>query len=133
MIGAVSTPVGATGILPPDNPATNLVPTPNFLSSGLCHLSAKVAPCSNPCVRLVGPQTALRPQFPTFNGTPSCTQFVLRALNIARAEENLPTIVLPTNWYHLRAQEQLFVIVDLERTARGPRPDRGLTRKPHPA
>jgi hypothetical protein len=133
MISSVSTPVGATGILPPDNPATNLVPTPNFLSSGLCHLTSRATPCSNPCVRLVGPRTALRPQFPAFNGTPSCTQFVLRALNIARGEENLSTIVLPTNWYHLRPQEQLFVIVDLERTARGLPPYLGLNRKLHAA
>ena len=52
---AVATPVGATGILPPDNPSTNLAPTPNFLSSGLCHLTAVATPCTNPCVRLVGP------------------------------------------------------------------------------
>jgi hypothetical protein len=133
MLGAVSIPVGATGILPPDNPATNLVPTPNFLSSGLCRLGANATPCTNPCVHLAGPRSELRPQFPTFDGAPSCTQFLLRALNTARAEEELPAIVLPTNWYHLQPQEQLFVIVDLERTARGLPPYLGLNRKLHAA
>jgi hypothetical protein len=131
MVGAVSTPVGATGILPPDNPATNLVPTPNFLSSGICHNSTQSPSCSNPCVQMVGPKSAARPQFPTFNGTPTCTRFVLRSLNTARSEESLPTIVLPTNWYLLKPQEQIFVIVDLERTARGLPPYLGLNEKLH--
>ena len=56
MVGAVATPVGATGVLPPDNPATNVVPSPNFLSSGLCHDTSVATPCTNPCVRLVGPR-----------------------------------------------------------------------------
>jgi hypothetical protein len=131
MVGAVTTPVGATGTLPPDNPAFNLAPTPNFLSSGACHASSSATPCSNPCVRMTGPRQSQRIAFPSFSGTPSCTQFVLRALNVARASEDLPAIVLPTNWYRLKPQEQLFVIVDLERTARGLPPYLGLNRRLH--
>jgi hypothetical protein len=131
MLGAVATPVGATGALPPDNPATNLAPSPNFLASGICHETSVATPCTNPCVRLVGSQLDRRPAFPSFSGTSSCTQFVLRALNVARAEENLPSIVLPTNWFHLKPQEQIFVIVDLERTARGLPPYLGLNRQLH--
>jgi hypothetical protein len=127
MVGAVTTPVGASGTLPPDNPATNLAPTPNFLSSGTCHESSAPTPCTNPCVRMVGQQAV----FPSFMGTPSCTQFVLRAVNVARAEEDLPAIVLPTNWFQLNPQEQIFVIVDLERTARGLPPYLGLNRHLH--
>jgi len=129
MVGAVTTPVGATGTLPPDNPAFNLAPSPNFLSSGACHATSSATPCSNPCVRMKSQQIA----FPTFSGTPSCTQFVLRALNLARSDEDLPAIVLPSNWYRLKPQEQLFVIVDLERTARGLPPYLGLNRKLHAA
>ena len=130
-VGAVTTSVGATGTLPPDNPAFNLAPTPNFLSSGACHASSSATPCSNPCVRMTGPRQSQRIAFPSFSGTPSCTQFVLRALNVARASEDLPAIVLPTNWYRLKPQEQLFVIVDLERTARGLPPYLGLNRRLH--
>ncbi len=133
MVGAVATPVGAAGILPPNNPATNLVPSPNFLSSGLCHVTSIVAPCTNPCVRLSGPRSHLQPVFPSYSGTPSCTQFVLRALNGARASEGLPAIALPSNWFHLKPQEQIFVIVDLERTSRGLPPYLGLNRQLHAA
>jgi len=127
VVGAVVTPVGATGTLPPENPPTNLAPSPNFFSSGICNETSVVAPCTNPCVQLVGSQVV----FPSFSATPSCTQFVLRALNVARAEESLPSIVPPTNWFHLNPQEQIFVIVDLERTARGLPPYLGLNRQLH--
>jgi hypothetical protein len=82
---------------------------------------------------MVGPKADLSPKFPSFSNAPTCTQFVLRALNTARASEELPTIVLPTNWYHLTPQEQIFVIVDLERTARGLPPYLGLNRQLHAA
>jgi hypothetical protein len=129
MVGAVVTPVGATGLLPPNNPATNVTPSPNFLSSGICGLTSLVTPCTNPCMRLVGSHAV----FPAFSGTQTCTQFVLRALNSARSDEGLPAIVLPTNWFHLKPQEQIFVIVDLERTARGLPPYLGLNRQLHAA
>jgi hypothetical protein len=131
VVGTVATPIGATGILPPTNPVANLAPTPNFLSSGLCNETAVVTPCSNPCVRLVGSRSNLQPVFPAFSGTPSCTQFLLRSLNEARRAEGLTAIDLPTNWYQLKPQEQVFVIVDLERTARGLPPYVGLNRQLH--
>ena len=131
VIGAVATPIGATGILPPSNPATNLAPSPNFLSSGNCHGTSAVKPCANPCVRMVGSRWNRHAAFPAFSGTPACTKFVLRALNTARSNEDLPAIVLPTNWFQLKPQEQLFVIVDLERTARNLPPYLGLNRQLH--
>ena len=70
----------------------------------------------------------MRPAFPVFSNTPSCTTFVLRSLDNARAAEGLPPFSMPTNWYRLTPQEQLFVIVDLERTARGLPPYLGLNR-----
>jgi hypothetical protein len=131
VVGAVATPIGATGILPPDNPVSNVLPSPNFLSSGLCHQTSIATPCTNPCVRMAGAGVNRRPVFPTYSGTPTCTQFVLRALNVARDDEDLPAIVLPSNWYQLKPQEQIFVIVDLERTARGLPPYLGLNRQLH--
>jgi hypothetical protein len=131
MVGGVATPVGATGLLPPNNPAANMAPSPNFMSSGVCQDTSVATPCSNPCVRLVGVGSNQRPVFPAFNGTPTCTQFVLRSLNAARSDEGLSAIVLPTNWYQLKPQEQIFVIVDLERTARGLPPYLGLNRRLH--
>jgi hypothetical protein len=133
VVGAVATPIGASGILPPDNPIANLAPAPNFLSSGICHETSVATPCTNPCVRTVGQGANRRAVFPSFSGTPTCTQFVLRALNSARSDEDLPAIVLPTNWFQLNPQEQIFVIVDLERTARGLPPYLGLNRQLHAA
>jgi len=72
----------------------------------LCHDTSVATPCTNPCVRLVGPRSNLRPVFPSFSGTPTCTQFLLRALNVARADEELPAIVLPTNWFQLKPQDR---------------------------
>jgi hypothetical protein len=109
VVGAVATPIGASGILPPDNPIANLAPAPNFLSSGICHETSVATPCTNPCVRTVGQGANRRAVFPSFSGTPTCTQFVLRALNSARSDEDLPAIVLPTNWFQLNPQEQIFV------------------------
>jgi len=114
-----ATPVGATGVLPPDNPATNVVPSPNFLSSGLCHDTS-----SRHHARTLAYASSARVQIFDRCSRRSAarqpaTQFLLRALNVARADEELPAIVLPTNWFQLKPQEQIFVIVDLERTARG--------------
>lgn len=130
---AVNTPVGASGILPPNNPVANITPSPNFLSSGVCSVSALGAPCANPCVRVGGSGANRRAKFPAFDDAPACTQFILRSLNNARADEDLAPIVLPTNWYRLRPPEQIFVIVDLERTARGLPPYLGLNRLLHAA
>src|SRR6202044_2417020 len=49
----------------------------------------------------------------------SCTNYELRAINNARATLAEPAITLPSNWYQLSATEQLFVILDLERTLDG--------------
>ena len=127
MLGG-ATPVGATVILPPSNPTTNLRPIPNFLASGTCQLTQTGAPCTNPCVRLREIGLNLRPAFPIFTNAPTCTAYVVRSLDQARAREGLVALTLPTNWYRLTPQEQLFVLTDLERTARGLPPYLGLNR-----
>jgi hypothetical protein len=131
MVGAVALPVGATGILPPSNPNTNLQPTPNFLSSGNCRPNGTATPCSNPCVQLVGTGANERVVFPAYSGAATCTTYILRAINSARTNEQLPALVLPSNFYRLSPQERIFVVVDLERTARGLPPYLGLNRQLH--
>jgi hypothetical protein len=128
LIGAAVSPTGALGLLPPSNPATNVQPVPNFLSSGACVASSAAHTCANPCVTLVRIGASLRPAFPRYANTAACAAFQLRAINAARTAEHLPLMVLPTNWISLSAPEQLFVLADLERTARGLAPYLGLNR-----
>jgi len=51
----------------------------------------------------------------------------LRAINICRAREGVPSMVLPRNWSRLTRSEQLLTVIDLERTSRGIAPVMGLT------
>jgi hypothetical protein len=84
-----------TGIVPPKNPSKSLPPSPNFLSS------------SSACV--------LHP-----NGSP-CNRQVLKAIAHARKVlEKMSGMSFSLAAYlKLTHPEQLFVTVDLERTARG--------------
>jgi len=80
------------GILPPQNPATNIPPEPNFLND-----------CS-------GQQ---------YDDSAGCVSATLAAIANGRAAEGLPAMTLPGNWGSLSPQEQLFVATNLERTVRG--------------
>jgi hypothetical protein len=57
--------------------------------------------------------------WPAYSNDPACTNYLLEAINAARTAENLPAMVLPSNWYTLSVPEQLFVVANLERTSRG--------------
>jgi ribosomal protein L24E len=92
-------PQSRQGILPPGNPPSNIAPSPNFLSD-----------CSGT----------------TYTDTPTCVNATLQAISGGRAAEGLPGMVLPTNWYSLSPQEQLFVTTNLERTVRGLPPLAGM-------
>jgi len=94
------------------NPRANVAPSPNFLSSGTCSGANDVVQCDNPCLT---PQLT----FPESNTSEACTQYLLEAINNARASEGVGEMVLPSNWYSLSVPEQLFVVANLERTARG--------------
>ena len=101
------------------NPLHNIAPQPNFLTSGSCHARDKGWSCSNPCVdRTMGWGVATR--------NPACTQLLVRAINNARRREHVITLQLPSTWLRLTPAEQLFVVADLERTARGLPPYLGL-------
>lgn len=58
---------------------------------------------------------------------PACAEAALEALDTAHAHENLGPLMLPHNWSSLTAAEQIFVITNLERVARGETPITGLT------
>ena len=93
---ASAPPVPATkasqGILPPGNPPANIAPNPNFLND-----------CS-------GSQ---------YDDSTGCVNATLQAIANGRQAEGLPGMILPTDWYQLSPQEQLFVSTNLERTVRG--------------
>jgi hypothetical protein len=97
------------------NPPANIAPSPNFLQTGHCTFANGVWGCANPCV--AGSATAL--SWPGFTNGVACTDYVLQAINNARADEGVRPMVLPTNWFSLTTAQQLFVVADLERTARG--------------
>ncbi len=114
-----SSRVIASGLHGVANPSANVTPAPNFEYSGTCSGAPGAWHCANPCVT-----TALT--FPAHTDAPSCVAYVLSALDAARSGEHLGRVVLPTNWFSLSGPEQLFVLADLERTARGLPPYLGL-------
>ena len=83
----------------PPAPRTNLAPNPNY----------------NQLCGEVGLSTA------------ACAQAALSALDSARSHENLGPLVLPRDWLSLTPAEQIFVVTNLERVARGETPITGLT------
>jgi hypothetical protein len=101
------------------NPALNVNPSPNFLDSGQCTSSGGSWTCANPCV-----SSTLK--WPAFTNGAGCSNYLLEAINTARGDEGLEAMVLPTNWYSLSTTQQLFVVANLERTARGLPPYLGL-------
>ena len=109
----------ATALLSHLNPVANIAPSPNYLQSGNCSQSVSGWSCDNPCVTsTLG--------WPTNTNDPGCTSYVLGAINAARRIEGVAPMTLPSNWYTLTTSEQLFVVADLERTARGLTPYLGI-------
>ncbi len=109
----------ASALLAHLNPAANIAPSPNYLTSGTCTQTATGWSCDNPCIS----STLI---WPTVDNAPSCTTYLVSAINHARTLEGVGAMVLPTNWYQLSTGEQLFVVLNLERTARGLPPYLGI-------
>jgi len=86
------TPHVTQGILPPGNPPANIAPSPDFFDS-----------CSGMA----------------YDDSQGCVNATVAAIDNARAQEGLPGMALPVNWYQLTPQQQLFVATNLERTVRG--------------
>lgn len=116
---SLAPPAVASGILPSSNPRANIVPSPNFMAPGRCADLDGSWSCANPCI---SGKLAL----PVFDESQACTSYVLLALDAARRAEQVGPMILPSNWRELDPQEQLFVLADLERTARGLPPYLGL-------
>jgi hypothetical protein len=104
--------------------AQNVAAVPNFDSSGYSRTSATgISSFPNPCV---GVTRSGRAFFVMNSRGVACTLYVLGAINRAHQREGLAPMVLPTNWYRLSTAQQLFVVADLERVARGLPPYLGL-------
>ena len=119
---AATTPAlssAAAALLAHLNPVANIAPSPNYLQSGNCSQTASGWSCDNPCVT-----STLT--WPSNTNDPACTNYLLSAINAARRIEGVAPMVLPSNWYGLTTSEQLFVVADLERTARGLTPYLGI-------
>ena len=117
-----SPPVTKAPALSISNPSANIAPSPDFLAPGACSFASGLWSCANPCV--VGTATAL--SWPGYTNGAACTNYILQAINNARAIEGVRPMVLPSNWFSLSVPDQLFVIADLERTARGLPPYLGI-------
>jgi hypothetical protein len=116
-------PVAKGPALSISNPSGNIAPSPDFLAPGTCSFATGVWSCANPCVQ--GTATAL--SWPGYTNGVACTNYILSAINNARAVEGVRPMVLPSNWFSLSVSQQLFVLVDLERTARGLPPYLGIS------
>lgn len=94
------------GIIPPAEPARN-------------------APSSSQLPRQC-PRTGALPRG-RYNKSRACAQAYVRRIDAALAREHAHAVHLPTNWARLTIAEQLFVMADLERVARGLPPYVGLS------
>lgn len=106
-------PPRADGIIPPYVPPSNAPPA----HSGACWKAI-----INP------PGRHIRSFAKPSPNNPNCITHWESVTDIARATEGVKPLGLPTNWTSLTLAERLFVIINLERTARGIPPFVGLSR-----
>lgn len=95
------------------NPPANVAPTPNYnhcTASGLC---GEVQPCYTPNFA------------PAFTSA-ACEREELEAIDNARAKEGIGPMSLPSDFNSLSGDEQLLVVIDLERVDRGLAPLAGI-------
>ena len=88
-------------ILPPNNPSSNIAPSPNYF--GTCMQSGWASG--------------------------SCIAAVSQATTSARGREGLGAMALPSNFAALTPGEQLFVLTDIERVDRGLPPVVGMVQE----
>jgi hypothetical protein len=95
------------------NPVANIAPDPNYdgcSTSGWC---SEGPPCYT---------SNFAPAF----SSPNCEQAELEAINNARAQEGVGPMYLPSDYNSLSGDEQLLVVIDLERVGRGLPPVAGI-------
>ncbi|HEX2703029.1 MAG TPA: hypothetical protein VHM72_06325 [Solirubrobacteraceae bacterium] len=101
------------GIVPPRNPSANIAPSPNYndcTASGVC---TEGPPCYT---------STLASAFTSAD----CEHEELDAIDNARAKEGVGPMYLPPDFNSLSGPEQLLVVIDLERVARGLAPFVGI-------
>ena len=97
---AVTTvPAQTNGPISTDDPPASIPPSPNFLDS-----------CSER----------------GYDDSVGCLEASLAAIDNARSREGIGPMQLPGDWNGLTPEEQLFVVTNLERTARGLAPMSGM-------
>ena len=109
---------GASGV--PYVPSANVSPVPNFLGEVQCTgVGSGSYRCPNPCYNAAA-------TWPINYNHLACSLYLAQAITHARSLEGVGPLVLPSNWTSLSVPEQLFVVLDLERVARGYPPYLGL-------
>jgi hypothetical protein len=102
------------GIVPPRNPPANVAPNPNYDHCSTAGVCTNEPPCYS------GGNYA-----PLF-GSAACEQAEVAAIDSARAQEGVGPIYLPSDYDSLTRDEQLLVVIDLERVGRGLPPVAGI-------
>jgi hypothetical protein len=98
LISFPASPATAAPILPPNNPASNILPT---LPLTACNIAID-------------------------DTSAACTNAMLYDIDVGRVDEGLGPLILPSNYASVTVAEQNLALVNLERTARGLPPEYGL-------
>ncbi len=110
------------------NPKRNLQLSPLASGTGNCvRIAGGVAHCQSPCYPHLPKNYKSTTAYIGMADTKVCSDFILRAIEKAHRLEHIRPLVLPGNYYRLNVDEQLFVVLDLERVDRGLPPYVGIT------
>ncbi len=99
------------------NPAANVVANPNYDDCSANGECGEGQPCYT---------ANYTPAF----SSPACEQDELQAIDNARAKEGVGPMYLPSGFNSLSGDEQLLVVIDLERVGRGLAPFAGIVASP---
>ena len=120
LTAASSNVASAAGIVPPRDPAGNVtaVPAYNTVAGRMYQVGAALPPCWQWRAGKLSPDAA----------STACVSAEIEATARAHRLEHIAAVALPRDFAHLSSEEQLLVLVDLERVSRGEAPVLGLTR-----
>jgi hypothetical protein len=110
---------GATGVVPPRDPTSNVPASPNFNTTANHYYT--VGTKLPPCWRWRAGEIAANAS------SVECVTAEVQATIHAHRLEHIGGVTLPRNFSLLSANEQSLVLVDLERVSRGERPVLGLS------
>ena len=101
------------GVMEPQNPSANVAPVPNYDDCDAAGSCSEGQPCYT---------AGFAPAF----ASPACQQEELQAIDNARAKEGVGPMYLPSDYNSLSGDEQLLVVLDLERVDRDLAPFAGI-------